>query len=55
MVEGFFAEITRKRIPRDVFKRAEELETANCHYLEHHNENPKPFIWSVTADKIIEK
>ncbi len=55
MVERFFAEITRKRIRRGVFKSVEEVETAIYHYLEHHNENPKPFIWSATADKIIEK
>ncbi len=42
MVERFFAEITRKRIRRGVFKSVEELETAIDHYLEHHNENPNP-------------
>src|SRR5438067_7446798 len=37
MVERFFAEITRKRIRRGVFKSVDELKQAIMDYLNHHN------------------
>ena len=43
MVERFFAEITRKRIRRGVFKSVAELEQAIYDYLAIHNHNPVPF------------
>jgi transposase len=55
MVERFFAEITRKRIRRGVFKSVAELEAAIMIYLENHNADPKPFIWTKSATKIFEK
>jgi len=55
MVERFFAEITRKRIRRGVFKSVAELESAIMQYLENHNADPKPFIWTKSAGKILEK
>ena len=55
LVERFFAEITNKRIRRGVFKSVGELETAIADYLDAHNENPQPFIWTATAEQIFEK
>jgi transposase len=55
MVERFFAEITRKRIRRGVFKSVPELKRAIMEYLQNHNADPKPFIWTKSADKILEK
>ncbi|MCK6452287.1 MAG: IS630 family transposase [Alphaproteobacteria bacterium] len=55
MVERFFAEITRKRIRRGAFKSVAELESAIMEYLENHNADPKPFIWTKSAAKILEK
>jgi transposase len=55
MVERFFAEITRKRIRRGVFKSVAELEQAIMDYLENHNADPKPFIWTKSAREILEK
>lgn len=55
MVERFFAEITRKRIRRGVFKSVAELNTAIMVYLENHNADPKPFIWTKSAGEILEK
>src|SRR5216684_722297 len=55
MVERFFAEITRKRIRRGVFKSVDELESAIMEYLENHNADPKPFIWTKSAGEILEK
>ena len=55
MVERFFAEITRKRIRRAAFKSVAELKTAIMEYLEKHNADPKPFIWTKSAGQILEK
>jgi transposase len=55
MVERFFAEITRKRIRRSAFKSVAELKSAIIEYLENHNADPKPFIWTKSASEILEK
>jgi transposase len=55
MVERFFAEITRKRIRRGVFRSVTELQSAIMEYLENHNADPKPFIWTKSAGEILEK
>jgi transposase len=53
LVEPWFAEITNKRIRRGVFRSVKELETAIREYLDVHNESPKPFVWTKTADEIL--
>ena len=55
LVERFFAEITRKRIRRGVFTSVAELQEAIHKYLDLHNANPKPFVWTKTADAILTK
>jgi len=54
-VERFFAEITRRRIRRGTFTHVRELEQAIHDYLEQHNRNPKPFVWTATAHAILGK
>jgi transposase len=44
LVERFFCDITEERIRRGVFRSIAELEQAICEYLEHRNENPKPYV-----------
>jgi transposase len=53
LVERWFAEITNKRIRRGVFRSVKELESAIREYIEIHNEDPKPFVWTRTADEIL--
>jgi transposase len=53
LVERWFAEITNKRIRRGVFRSVKELEAAIREYIAVHNENPKPFVWTKTADQIL--
>ena len=53
LVERWFAEITNKRIRRGVFRSVKELEAAIREYIHVHNEDPKPFLWSRTADQIL--
>ena len=55
MVERFFAEITRNRIRRGAFTSVAELKTAIMDYLENHNADPKPFVWTKSAGEILEK
>jgi len=54
-VERFFGRITAQRIRRGVFKSVAELETAIQEYLDHHNADPKPFVWTASATAILEK
>ena len=51
MVERFFAEIIRNRIRRGAFKSVAELKDAIMQYLEKHNADPKPFVWTKSADR----
>src|SRR5215510_13622993 len=53
LVERWFAEITNKRIRRGVFRSVKELEAAIREYISVHNEDPKPFVWTKTADDIL--
>ncbi|MBU4195053.1 MAG: IS630 family transposase [Planctomycetes bacterium] len=55
LVERFFSELTEKRVRRGVFKSVDELTEAIYDFIDHHNENPKVFAWTKTADEIIEK
>ena len=54
LVERWFAEITNRRIRRGVFRSVKELEAAIREYIAVHNEDPKPFVWSRTADQILD-
>jgi transposase len=53
LVERWFAEITNQRFRRGVFRSVPELEAAIREYIDVHNEDPKPFIWTITADQIL--
>jgi transposase len=55
MVERFFRDLTQNRLRRGVFRDVEELITAIETYIDHHNDNPKPFIWTARAADILEK
>jgi transposase len=55
LVERFFGEITQRRIRRGAFRNVRELEQAIHDYLQTHNADPKPFIWTATADEIFRK
>jgi hypothetical protein len=54
-VERFFGLITGDRIRCGVFKSVAELEGAIEDYLDHHNADPKPFVWTKSAADILEK
>jgi len=54
LVERWFAELTNKPIRRGVFRSVRELQSAIREYIEIHNEAPKPFVWTRTADQILD-
>lgn len=52
-VERWFAELTRKKIQRGVHTSTKELEADIRAFIQRHNENPKPFKWTKSADEIL--
>lgn len=54
LVERWFAQLTDKQLRRGVHRSTKELETAIKSYIQHHNKNPKPFVWHKTADQILD-
>lgn len=54
LVERWFAELTNKRIRRGAFRSVKELESAIREYISVHNEDPKPFVWTRSADQILD-
>jgi hypothetical protein len=55
MVERFFRDLVQNRLRHGVFRDVEELITAIGDYIDHHNQSPKPFIWTARAAAILEK
>jgi transposase len=55
LIERWFREITEKRIRRGVFKSVPELIEAIMTYIDCHNADPKPFVWSAKSEDILEK
>jgi transposase len=54
-VEGFFATLTKRRLQRGVFKGIVDLQAAINRFLDEHNANPKPFVWTADPHAIIDK
>jgi transposase len=54
LVERWFAALTEKQIRRGSFRSTRELEAAIRIFLDHHNTQPKPFVWTKSADAILD-
>ena len=54
LVERWFAALTEKQLRRGVHRSTRQLEAAIREFVKVHNEMPKPFVWSKTADQILE-
>jgi len=52
-VEGWFAKLTRQRLKRGVFTSIAELQAAINRFIADANANPKPFVWTKSADAIL--
>ncbi len=55
LVERWFGEITRQRIRRGTFRSVPALIAAIQDYLQHYNAAPKRFLWTKSADLILDK
>jgi transposase len=55
LVERWFRELTDKALRRGVFHSVPDLIAKIEEYLDAHNDDPKPFIWTATADDILAK
>ena len=55
LVESWFSVFTRKRLKRSAHRSTRALEQTIRQYLDSNNANPKPFVWTKTADQILEK
>jgi len=55
LVERWFRELTDKALRRGVFHSVPDLISKIEDYLTAHNDNPKPFVWTATADDILTK
>jgi transposase len=54
LVERFFGLITENQIKRGSHRSTRELEAAIRQHIDIHNQDPKPFVWTKSADQIFE-
>jgi transposase len=54
LVERWFAELTAKLLKRGTHRSVRELNADIRAWIETWNDNPKPFVWTKTADQILE-
>jgi transposase len=55
LVERWFRDLTDKRIRRGTFDSVSELIEVIMGYIDAHNQDAKPFVWTATAERILEK
>jgi transposase len=55
LVERLFGELDQKQLKRLASNSVGDLIAAIERYLDHRNENPKPFVWTKSAQEIIRK
>ena len=53
LVERWFGLLTERQIRRGTHRSTRELEEAIMAYVRSNNKNPKPFVWTKTADEIL--
>ena len=54
-VERWFRELTDKALRRGVFGSVPDLVAAIQEYIDAHNKDPKPYVWTATAESILTK
>jgi hypothetical protein len=55
IIEGFFSAITRRQIRRGAFHSVDDLQNAIKRYIDAHNSDCRPFVWTSSAKAIFEK
>jgi transposase len=54
LVERWFAELTNRKLRRAAHRSVKDLEADVAAWIEAWNADPKPFVWTKTADEILE-
>lgn len=54
LVERWFAELTNKMLRRSTHKSVQQLNTDIRAWIETWNDDPRPYVWTKTADQILE-
>ena len=54
LVERWFAELTSKKLRRGAHRSVRQLNADIRAWIETWNDDPKPFVWTKTADQILE-
>jgi len=54
LVERWFAELTNRKLRRSAHRNVGELEADIRAWVDAWNEDPRPFVWTKTADEILE-
>ncbi|MDR8020513.1 IS630 family transposase [Nesterenkonia aerolata] len=54
-VERWFRDLTEKNLRRGIFRSVPELIDSIEDYMKANNQNPKPYVWTATAESILEK
>ena len=54
-VETFFSRLTRRQLQRGVFRSIVDLQAAINRFIEDHNAEPKPFVWTTDPATILGK
>lgn len=54
-IERWFAKLTEECIRRGSFTSVRDLQKAIDGYIAEHNRDPKPFVWTATAESIFQK
>ena len=55
LVERFFGVLTDRQLKRGIFTSVDDLEQKIIEYIDINNKNPKPFVWTKSAEEILEK
>ena len=54
LVERWFSELTAKQLHRGARTSVEDLQDSINAWIEHWNNDPRPFTWHKTADEILD-
>ena len=53
LVERWFAELTMKQIRRGAYRSVAQLKAGIQQFIDAHHDDPKPFVWTKSADEIL--
>ena len=53
LVERWFALLTDKQLRRGVHRSTSDLDLAIDRYVQIYNDEPRPFVWTKSADEIL--